>query len=66
MYAIFLGHLLLPACGIPFDSATLVSLFAELPTWLKISAKSIVTFPAAFHTFNGLRHLGWDMGYCEY
>lgn len=63
MYALFLGHLLLPAVGIPFDSATLISLFAELPTWAKLSAKTIVTFPAAFHTFNGLRHLSWDMGY---
>lgn len=64
MYAIFLGHLILPSLGVPFDSATLVSLFGDLPGWFKMSAKTIVAFPAAFHTFNGLRHLGWDMGYC--
>lgn len=66
MYALFLGHLILPAVGVPFDSATLIGLFAELPLWAKLSAKTIVTFPAAFHTFNGLRHLGWDMGYCKF
>lgn len=63
MYAVFLGHLILPAVGVPFDSATLISVFADLPTWLKLSAKCIVALPFNFHNFNGLRHLAWDMGY---
>jgi succinate dehydrogenase/fumarate reductase cytochrome b subunit len=66
MYAIFLGHLFLPAVGVPFDSATLVSVFGDLPGWFKMSAKAIVAFPAAFHTYNGLRHLSWDMGYRKF
>lgn len=65
MYALFLGHLVLPAAGIPFDSTVLVSIFADLPGWAKISAKTILAGPAVYHTINGLRHLSWDMGYRE-
>lgn len=63
MYALFLGHLALPAFGVPFDSAAIVSTFADFPEWAKIASKTIVALPASFHTFNGLRHLSWDAGY---
>jgi len=36
-----------------------------LPGWLKMSIKAIVSVPFTFHSFNGLRHLMWDMGYGE-
>ena len=50
MYALFFGHLVLPAFGVPFDSATIVSTFAEFPEWFKLSTKALIAFPAAFHT----------------
>jgi succinate dehydrogenase (ubiquinone) cytochrome b560 subunit len=63
-YAIFLGHLVLPAFGVPFDSATIISTFAEFPEWAKLSVKAAIAGPASFHTLNGFRHLSWDTGYC--
>ncbi|GAA5821399.1 hypothetical protein JCM11251_004605 [Rhodosporidiobolus azoricus] len=62
-YALFLSHLAAPAFGANLDSATLLEAFSALPGWLQLSAKALVAGPAAYHTFNGLRHLGWDMGY---
>lgn len=37
------------------------SSFADLPGWFKTSAKFIVALPFTFHSFNGIRHLMWDM-----
>jgi len=36
-----------------------------MPTWLKGSAKFIFAVPFTFHSFNGVRHLAWDVGYGE-
>lgn len=36
-----------------------------LPEWVKTATKAIVSIPFTFHSFNGLRHLMWDMGYGE-
>jgi succinate dehydrogenase (ubiquinone) cytochrome b560 subunit len=33
----------------------------ELPTWAKVSGKFLVALPFTFHTFNGIRHLLWDV-----
>ncbi|GAA6028107.1 hypothetical protein JCM8097_001874 [Rhodosporidiobolus ruineniae] len=62
-YALFLAHLAAPAFGASLDSATLLQTFAELPTWFQWTVKSAIAGPAAYHTLNGFRHLGWDMGY---
>ncbi|ORY74309.1 succinate dehydrogenase cytochrome b560 subunit [Leucosporidium creatinivorum] len=61
-YALFVGHLVAPAVGIPFDSATLVQTFAEFPEWAKLGTKALIAGPASYHTLNGLRHLSWDTG----
>jgi len=34
-----------------------------LPGWLKVSLKTILAVPFTLHSFNGIRHLMWDMGY---
>lgn len=34
----------------------------NLPLWFLLPAKSILVWPVAYHTANGLRHLFWDMG----
>ena len=36
--------------------------FTDLPVWLKTSGKFIISLPFFFHSFNGIRHLTWDMG----
>ncbi|GAA5946557.1 hypothetical protein JCM3765_000294 [Sporobolomyces pararoseus] len=56
-YGIFLAHL------VGVDSATMLDTFASLPGWMQLSTKALIAGPAAYHTLNGLRHLGWDVGY---
>ncbi|GAA5898696.1 succinate:quinone oxidoreductase subunit C [Sporobolomyces salmoneus] len=56
-YGIFLAHL----AGV--DSATMLDTFASLPGWMQLSTKALIAGPAAYHTLNGFRHLGWDLGY---
>ncbi|KAH9811216.1 hypothetical protein DFH28DRAFT_901236, partial [Melampsora americana] len=63
LYVFALSYMGLPAVGIPMDSETLVQLAASAPEWSKVSAKALVALPFTFHTFNGCRHLAWDMGY---
>lgn len=54
-----------PAFGTTLDSAALVDMFAALPGWFATSLKGAVAAAGSYHTLNGLRHLSWDMGYCE-
>jgi len=62
-YAFACSYLAAPAFGVGFDSADLIAYYSSLPQWFKYSAKMILAAPFWFHTFNGLRHLCWDMGY---
>ena len=41
----------------------MVSAFAGLPTAVKVGAKFAFALPFTFHSFNGVRHLVWDMGW---
>ncbi|WVF71304.1 succinate dehydrogenase, cytochrome b556 subunit [Kwoniella sp. CBS 6097] len=54
----YLLHPVIPA----IDSAHLISIVQDLPVWLKGSIKFALAVPFTFHSFNGLRHLGWDVG----
>lgn len=45
------------------ESANLVQMVHDLPVWVKGSAKLLFAVPFTFHTFNGIRHLAWDVGY---
>lgn len=36
--------------------------FGSLPVAAKVAAKFAVAMPFTFHSFNGLRHLSWDLG----
>ncbi|BGP54225.1 hypothetical protein JCM8202_001358 [Rhodotorula sphaerocarpa] len=62
-YGVFLGHVLAPAFGGSLDSAALIDMFAALPGWFATSLKAAVAAAGSYHTLNGLRHLGWDMGF---
>lgn len=48
------------------SSANLAQYIAELPQWVKLLVKAPLAVAMSFHTFNGLRHLSWDAGYCTY
>lgn len=62
-YCFFATYLLAPVIGLHLDTASLVSAFAELPMMVKSGIKLVVSFPFAFHFFNGLRQLYYDMGF---
>ncbi|CEQ42958.1 SPOSA6832_04827 [Sporobolomyces salmonicolor] len=57
----FYGIMLSQLAGV--DSAALLDTFASLPGWMQLTAKAAIAGPAAYHTLNGFRHLGWDLGY---
>lgn len=63
LYGFSIAYLFAPGT---FDSAHVVEFVAGLPDAVKYGGKAILAAPFAFHSFNGLRHLSWDMGKCEY
>ena len=65
LYGFSISYLVFPYIGLPFSSADIVALVAPLPETVKYAGKAILAAPFAFHSFNGLRHLGWDMLKCE-
>jgi succinate dehydrogenase (ubiquinone) cytochrome b560 subunit len=61
LYGFSLAYLVAPGS---FDSAHVVEFVAGLPDAVKYGGKALVALPFTFHSFNGLRHLTWDMGKC--
>ncbi|KAF8311694.1 cytochrome b560 subunit of succinate dehydrogenase, partial [Clavulina sp. PMI_390] len=61
IYAFLIAYIAAPVTGIPVDSTHVIELVQSFPEWLKLSAKAIIALPFTFHSFNGLRHLGWDL-----
>ncbi|KAK2465619.1 hypothetical protein APHAL10511_002511 [Amanita phalloides] len=59
LYGFSMAYLIAPGT---FDSAHVVEFVASLPDAVKYAGKVLLAAPFAFHSFNGLRHLGWDMG----
>ncbi|KAH8920661.1 cytochrome b560 subunit of succinate dehydrogenase [Atractiella rhizophila] len=58
LYGFSIGYL-----GGIWDANTFINLVASFPEWLKVLGKGTVALPFWFHTWNGFRHLGWDLGY---
>ncbi|KAM9294666.1 succinate dehydrogenase cytochrome b560 subunit, mitochondrial [Gastrophryne carolinensis] len=54
----------LAALGLPGDYASYLELIKSLSLGpaLIYSAKFALAFPFMYHTWNGIRHLAWDMG----
>ncbi|GMK53904.1 hypothetical protein CspeluHIS016_0104900 [Cutaneotrichosporon spelunceum] len=44
------------------DSTHAVEFVHNLPAWAKVTGKLLLAAPLSFHTFNGVRHLMWDVG----
>jgi succinate dehydrogenase (ubiquinone) cytochrome b560 subunit len=61
LYGFSLAYLFAPGT---FDSTHVVEFVAGLPDAAKYAGKTILAAPFAFHSWNGLRHLSWDMGKC--
>ncbi|CAA7267522.1 unnamed protein product [Cyclocybe aegerita] len=58
LYSFSIAYLIAPGT---FDSAHVVEVIAGLPESVKHAGKAILAAPFAFHSLNGLRHLGWDL-----
>jgi succinate dehydrogenase (ubiquinone) cytochrome b560 subunit len=65
LYAASMAYLVHPMYP-SFDSAHLVELVHSMPVWAKGGLKLLFAVPFTFHTWNGIRHLAWDMGYGKY
>jgi succinate dehydrogenase (ubiquinone) cytochrome b560 subunit len=63
LYGFSIAYLVAPTT---FSSANVVEVIAGLPEGVKYAGKAILAAPFAFHSFNGLRHLGWDMVKCTF
>jgi succinate dehydrogenase (ubiquinone) cytochrome b560 subunit len=61
LYVFGLGYLAAPMLGIHMESAVLAASFAAWPVAAKVATKFFIALPFTFHSFNGLRHLAWDM-----
>ncbi len=61
LYTYSLAYLVAPGT---FDSAHIVEFVASLPEVVKYGAKTLLAFPFAYHSYNGIRHLVWDSGNC--
>lgn len=51
-----------PLFGWHLDTASLAAAFATWPLAAKVLVKMSLAFPFTFHSFNGIRHLVWDVG----
>ena len=62
LYGFSIAYLIAPGT---FDSAHIVEFIGGLPEGVKYAGKAVLAAPFAFHSLNGLRHLGWDMAKCQ-
>lgn len=61
LYAYSLAYLAAPLAGWHLESATLAASAATLPVAVKVVGKFLIAWPVLFHSFNGTRHLVWDL-----
>jgi len=52
-----------PWVGWHLESASLVAAVAAWPLAAKLGLKLLLALPFTFHSFNGIRHLVWDLGW---
>ena len=61
-YVFGAAYLVSPLFGWHLDTASLAAAFATWPLAAKVLVKMSLAFPFTFHSFNGIRHLVWDVG----
>ncbi|KAI9670848.1 MAG: hypothetical protein M1829_004737 [Trizodia sp. TS-e1964] len=62
VYVFATAYLVAPLLGWHLESAVLAESFGHLPAAVKGGIKFLVALPFTFHSWNGIRHLGWDLG----
>ncbi|EGE80691.2 succinate dehydrogenase (ubiquinone) cytochrome b560 subunit [Blastomyces dermatitidis ATCC 18188] len=60
-YLFFAVYLASPWLGWHIDSASMAASFGALPVAAKVLLRTTVALPFTFHSFNGVRHLVWDL-----
>ncbi len=61
-YVFGTAYLVAPLLGWHLDSASMAAAFGSLPFLVKAPMKFLVALPFTYHSWNGFRHLFWDMG----
>jgi succinate dehydrogenase (ubiquinone) cytochrome b560 subunit len=61
-YIFGVAYLVSPLFGWHLETASLAAAFATWPLAAKVLVKMGLAFPFTFHSFNGIRHLVWDVG----
>ncbi|KAG9229779.1 hypothetical protein BJ875DRAFT_473986 [Amylocarpus encephaloides] len=56
------AYLVAPLLGWNLSSVSMAAAFGSWPLILKVLTKFTIALPFTFHSFNGFRHLTWDMG----
>lgn len=62
LYLFGFAYLAAPTLGWHMETQSMVAAVAAWPLLAKIGLKSFFAFPFFFHSFNGIRHLTWDLG----
>ena len=66
LYGFSISYVVAPFVGLPFNSTDVVQLVSTMPEFVKYAGKAVLAAPFAYHSWNGLRHLAWDSGKCEF
>lgn len=62
LYLFSIAYLVAPVLGWHLESASLAAAFGALPIVAKFLLKTLVSLPFTVHSYNGVRHLFWDLG----
>jgi succinate dehydrogenase (ubiquinone) cytochrome b560 subunit len=62
LYLFGFAYLAAPTLGWHLESQSIIAAVGAWSAAAKASAKFAVALPFFFHSFNGVRHLVWDMG----
>ncbi|KAF2125396.1 mitochondrial succinate dehydrogenase cytochrome b560 subunit C [Dothidotthia symphoricarpi CBS 119687] len=62
LYVFGIAYLAAPALGWHLETQSMVAAVAAWPLAVKLGLKSFFALPFFFHSYNGLRHLSWDVG----
>ncbi|RMJ21450.1 succinate dehydrogenase cytochrome [Aspergillus sp. HF37] len=62
LYLFATAYLASPLLGWHLESASMAAAFGALPLLAKVALKGSVALPFTYHSFNGIRHLVWDLG----
>nr|AKG26229.1 mitochondrial succinate dehydrogenase cytochrome b560 subunit C [Alternaria arborescens] len=62
LYLFGIAYLIAPYTGWHLETQSMVATVAAWPAAVKAGLKAFYAFPFFFRSFNGLRHLAWDVG----